>query len=87
MKIVIPPITKRNDRDACPMECPFYSSSDVGNNCNIGAGASDKGKKGKPAFFSLYPGPQCPGPGEYSLERIERCKEDKHIFVKKEDKP
>jgi len=83
-KIIIPDLEKISGpsertpgpeaRLVCPSTCPFYCSDDVCSICKMGWAINGKYR------FELKPGPNCPGPGEYVLEKITRPKGEKHFL-------
>lgn len=74
----------------CARNCSFYSADEVHHWCKLNLSEPhDKGKPGetrKEAFLRTtylnpqVPGPNCPGPAEYALEKIVRSPSDKQFL-------
>ena len=82
--------TGRDEVTTCSRDCAFYGADDATHWCKLKL--SKRYRKEKPGetkkeeflrstFLNpLVPGPDCPGPGEYTLEKIVRSPSDKQFL-------
>jgi hypothetical protein len=80
----------RDEITICGRNCTFYGVDEIHHWCKLDLSEPhDKGKPGetrKEAFLRTtylnpqVPGPNCPGPAEYALEKIVRSPSDKQFL-------